>query len=169
MRACAAISVVVTHVAFRLTHRRYRRPAVGRFDLAVAVFFALSALLWRGHAAAARGLHQHPDQALSAVSGWCASPGYLVAVVVVLALLPDADTNFTCGWPTSRSPRSTSADADRQAHPDLEPVGGGQFYLALPLLALLASAAGAGTDPGHRRGGPRGSGVGLLPLHRRPA
>ena len=35
---------------------------LGRFDLAVAVFFALSGfLLWRGHAAAARGLRSRPS------------------------------------------------------------------------------------------------------------
>jgi peptidoglycan/LPS O-acetylase OafA/YrhL len=62
MRACAAVGVVVTHVAFQtgntggITGRLF-----GRFDLAVAVFFALSGfLLWRGHAAAARGLRQVP-------------------------------------------------------------------------------------------------------------
>lgn len=58
MRACAAIGVVVTHVAFQTGHTSGADGRFfGRFDLAVAVFFALSGfLLWRGHAAAARGL-----------------------------------------------------------------------------------------------------------------
>lgn len=55
MRACAAIGVVVTHVAFQTGHTGgVTGRLFGRFDLAVAVFFALSGfLLWRGHAAAA--------------------------------------------------------------------------------------------------------------------
>ena len=58
MRACAAVGVVVTHVAFQTGHTGgITGRLFGRFDLAVAVFFALSGfLLWRGHAAAARGL-----------------------------------------------------------------------------------------------------------------
>ena len=57
MRACAAVGVVVTHVAFQTGHTGgVTGRLFGRFDLAVAVFFALSGfLLWRGHAAAARG------------------------------------------------------------------------------------------------------------------
>ena len=57
MRACAAVGVVVTHVAFQTGHTGgITGRLFGRFDLAVAVFFALSGfLLWRGHAAAARG------------------------------------------------------------------------------------------------------------------
>src|SRR6202522_3827970 len=56
MRACAAIGVVITHVAFDTGHSSgIDGRLFGRFDLAVAVFFALSGfLLWRGHAAAAR-------------------------------------------------------------------------------------------------------------------
>ena len=58
MRACAAMGVVVTHVAFQTGHSSgVDGRLFGRFDLAVAVFFALSGfLLWRGHAAAARDL-----------------------------------------------------------------------------------------------------------------
>jgi len=58
MRACAAIGVVITHVAFQTGHSSgVDGRLFGRFDLAVAVFFALSGfLLWRGHAAAARDL-----------------------------------------------------------------------------------------------------------------
>src|ERR1700737_1248790 len=62
MRACAAIGVVITHVAFDTGHSSgVDGRLFGRFDLAVAVFFALSGfLLWRGHAAAARGLGSRP-------------------------------------------------------------------------------------------------------------
>ena len=58
MRACAAIGVVITHVAFDTGHSSgIDGRLFGRFDLAVAVFFALSGfLLWRSHAAAALGL-----------------------------------------------------------------------------------------------------------------
>src|SRR6476646_10991046 len=62
MRGCAAIGVVITHVAFQTGHSTgVAGRLFGRFDLAVAVFFALSGfLLWRGHAADARGLRQRP-------------------------------------------------------------------------------------------------------------
>src|SRR4051794_2357071 len=49
MRACAAVGVVITHVAFQTGHTTWATGRLlGRFDLAVAVFFALSGfLLWR--------------------------------------------------------------------------------------------------------------------------
>jgi peptidoglycan/LPS O-acetylase OafA/YrhL len=41
MRACAALGVVVTHVAFQTGHTSgITGRLLGRFDLAVAVFFA---------------------------------------------------------------------------------------------------------------------------------
>src|ERR1700704_5088590 len=92
MRACAAIGVVVTHVAFQTGHTGgVTGRLFGRFDLAVAVFFALSGfLLWRGHAAAARGLRPPPPTGHYLRSRIVRlMPGYLVAVVVILALLPD--------------------------------------------------------------------------------
>jgi len=62
MRACAAMGVVVTHVAFQTGHSSGAAGRLfGRFDLAVAVFFTLSGfLLWRGHTAAARELGPRP-------------------------------------------------------------------------------------------------------------
>ena len=62
MRACAAMGVVVTHVAFQTGHSGGASGRLfTRFDLAVAVFFALSGfLLWRGHAAAVRGIAERP-------------------------------------------------------------------------------------------------------------
>src|SRR5258708_3300110 len=97
MRACAAIGVVITHVAFQTGHTTgVVGRVLGRFDLAVAVFFALSGfLLWRGHAAAVRQLRETP-----AVGHYLRSrivrimPGYLVAVVVILSLLPDASRDL---------------------------------------------------------------------------
>ena len=52
MRGLAAAAVVVTHVAFQTgaTSTPVLGRVWGRFDLAVAVFFALSGfLLWRPH------------------------------------------------------------------------------------------------------------------------
>src|SRR3979409_2777552 len=95
MRACAAIGVVITHVAFQTGHTGgVAGRLFGRFDLAVAVFFALSGfLLWRGHAAAARGLRHAPPTGHYLRSRIVRiMPGYLVAVVVVLTLLPDHDS-----------------------------------------------------------------------------
>jgi len=101
MRACAAIGVVITHVAFDTGHSRgVDGRLFGRFDLAVAVFFALSGfLLWRSHAAAARGLAPRP-----ATGHYLRSrvvrimPAYLVAVVVILTLLPDGNHPNLTVW-----------------------------------------------------------------------
>ena len=75
MRACAAIGVVVTHVAFQTGHTGgIAGRLFGRFDLAVAVFFALSGfLLWRGHAAAARGLRHIRRPGTTCGRAWSAS------------------------------------------------------------------------------------------------
>ena len=75
MRACAAIGVVITHVAFQTGHTTWiDGRLLGRFDLAVAVFFALSGfLLWRGHAAAARGLRHARRRVTICAPGWSAS------------------------------------------------------------------------------------------------
>jgi len=65
MRACAAVGVVVTHVAFQTGHTGgITGRLFGRFDLAVAVFFALSrAGRYRGHAAADHAIKGRPDGA----------------------------------------------------------------------------------------------------------
>src|ERR1700753_1797137 len=101
MRAFAAIGVVITHVAFDTGHYGGGDGRLfGRFDLAVAVFFALSGfLLWRSHAAAARGLASRPS-----TSHYLRSrvvrimPAYLVAVVVILTLLPDGNHPNLTVW-----------------------------------------------------------------------
>ncbi|WP_299564650.1 acyltransferase [uncultured Mycolicibacterium sp.] len=141
MRACAAMGVVVTHVAFQTGYTSGALGRLlGRFDLAVAVFFALSGfLLWRGHAAAARGLRSRPPTGRYLRSRLVRiMPAYLVAVVVVLLLLPGAAnslevwlTNLTLTqiyWPltlTSGLTQMWSLSVEMS------------FYLALPLLAWL--------------------------------
>src|SRR6478736_5482413 len=98
MRACAAIGVVITHVAFQTGHSTgVAGRILNRFDLAVAVFFALSGfLLWCGHAAAARGMRQRPPTGHYLRSRLVRiMPGYLVAVIVILLLLPDAKADLT--------------------------------------------------------------------------
>jgi peptidoglycan/LPS O-acetylase OafA/YrhL len=141
LRACAAIGVVVTHVAFQTGHTGgYSGRLFGRFDLAVAVFFALSGfLLWRGHAAAARGLRSRP-------STWHylrsrivrIMPGYLVAVVVILTLFPDADADLTV-WLANLTltqiyvPFTLTGGLTQMWSLSVEVA----FYIALPFLALL--------------------------------
>lgn len=102
LRGLAALGVLVTHVAFQTgaTGIPVLGRILGRFDLAVALFFALSGfLLWRPHAAAARGLAR-PQPVLRY---WISRatrilPAYWVAVVVVLAFLPEANASFQTWW-----------------------------------------------------------------------
>ena len=89
LRACAAMGVVITHVAFQTgQHSGVSGRLLSRFDMAVAVFFALSGfLLWRGHAAAAQGLRERPPTTHYLRSRIVRiMPGYLMAVVVILFL-----------------------------------------------------------------------------------
>ncbi|OBB96145.1 acyltransferase [Mycobacterium sp. 852002-40037_SCH5390672] len=143
MRACAAIGVVVTHVAFQTGHSSGATGRLfGRFDLAVAVFFALSGfLLWRGHAAAARDLGPRP-----ATGHYLRSrvvrimPAYVVAVVVILALLPDADHASLTVWLANLTltqiyvPLTLTGGLTQMWSLSVEV----SFYVALPILALLA-------------------------------
>lgn len=88
LRACAALGIVVTHVAFQTGNDTgtLLNRVFARFDFFVPVFFALSAfLLWR----------RHHDQ----VGDWAGYyvrrcgrilPAYWVVVAVVLVLLPVA-------------------------------------------------------------------------------
>ena len=143
MRACAAMGVVLTHVAFqtgmsggvdgRLLHR---------FDLAVAVFFALSGfLLWRGHAAAARGLRRRPPTGHYLRSRLVRiMPGYLVAVAVILTLLPEANRASLTVWLANLTltqvyvPLTLTAGLTQMWSLSVEV----SFYLALPILAFAA-------------------------------
>jgi peptidoglycan/LPS O-acetylase OafA/YrhL len=144
MRACAAIGVVITHVAFQTGHSTgVDGRLFGRFDLAVAVFFALSGfLLWRGHAAAARGLGSHPSTGHYLRSRVVRiMPAYLVAVVVILTLLPDADHPNRTVWLANLSltqvyvPLTLTHGLTQMWSLSVEVT----FYLALPILALLAA------------------------------
>jgi peptidoglycan/LPS O-acetylase OafA/YrhL len=144
MRACAAIGVVITHVAFQTGHSvGVDGRLFGRFDLAVAVFFALSGfLLWRGHAAAARGLGSRPSTGHYLRSRVVRiMPAYLVAVVVILTLLPDADHPDLTVWLANLSltqvyvPLTLTHGLTQMWSLSVEVT----FYLALPILALLAA------------------------------
>ncbi|ORV93918.1 acyltransferase [Mycobacterium interjectum] len=149
MRACAAMGVVVTHVAFQTGHSSgVDGRLFGRFDLAVAVFFALSGfLLWRGHAAAARGLAPRPrtghylrSRAIRIM------PAYVVAVVVILTLLPDSNHASPTVWLANLTltqiyvPLTLTGGLTQMWSLSVE-VG---FYLALPALAFLARRLPAG-------------------------
>jgi peptidoglycan/LPS O-acetylase OafA/YrhL len=143
MRACAAIGVVVTHVAFQTGHSTgIIGRLFGRFDLAVAVFFTLSGfLLWRGHAAAERGLGRRPPTGRYLRSrAMRIMPAYVVAVIVILSLLPDADHASPTVWLANLSltqiyvPLTLTAGLTQMWSLSVEV----SFYLALPVLALLA-------------------------------
>jgi peptidoglycan/LPS O-acetylase OafA/YrhL len=142
MRACAAIGVVLTHVGFQTGHTTWSTGRLlGRFDLAVAVFFALSGfLLWRGHAAAARGMRHTPPTGHYLRSRIVRiMPGYLVAVVVILTLFPDANADLVV-WLANLTltqiyvPLTLTSGLTQMWSLSVEV----SFYLALPFLALLA-------------------------------
>jgi peptidoglycan/LPS O-acetylase OafA/YrhL len=143
MRACAAVGVVITHVAFQTGHSTgIAGRLFGRFDLAVAVFFALSGfLLWRGHAAAARGLRDAPPTGHYLRSRFVRiMPAYLVAVVVILTLLPDSGSPSLTVWVANFTltqvyvPLTLTAGLTQMWSLAVEV----SFYAALPVLALLA-------------------------------
>ena len=143
MRACAAMGVVVTHVAFQTGHSSgVDGRLFGRFDLAVAVFFALSGfLLWRGHAAAARDLGARPRTGHYLRSRVVRiMPAYLVAVCVILSLLPDADHATLTVWLANLTltqiyvPLTLTGGLTQMWSLSVEVA----FYLALPVLAFLA-------------------------------
>lgn len=143
MRACAAMGVVVTHVAFQTGHSSgVDGRLFGRFDLAVAVFFALSGfLLWRAHAAAARNLTPRPRTGHYLRSRAVRiMPAYLVAVVVILTLLPDSNQASLTVWLANLTltqiyvPLTLTGGLTQMWSLSVEVA----FYLALPILALLA-------------------------------
>jgi peptidoglycan/LPS O-acetylase OafA/YrhL len=143
MRACAAMGVVITHVAFQTGHSTGMAGRLfGRFDLAVAVFFALSGfLLWRGHAAAARGLRRTPETGHYLRSRFVRiMPAYLVAVVVILTLLPDNNSPSPTVWLANLTltqiylPLTLTAGLTQMWSLAVEV----SFYIALPVLALMA-------------------------------
>jgi peptidoglycan/LPS O-acetylase OafA/YrhL len=146
MRACAAIGVVVTHVAFQTGHSSgVDGRLLGRFDLAVAVFFALSGfLLWRGHAAAARdpGLEGRGPSTGHYLRSRVVRimPAYLVAVVVILSLLPDSNHSSLTVWLANLTltqiyvPLTLTGGLTQMWSLAVEV----SFYIALPAFAFLA-------------------------------
>lgn len=144
MRALAAIGVMVTHVAFQTgsVDGSWLGAVWGRFDMAVAVFFALSGyLLWRPHAEAARNLRRKVPTTWRylrhrVVRIW---PAYVVVVVVVLCLLPDARPASFTVWIANLTltqvyvPLTLTAGLTQMWSLSVEV----SFYLALPVIAWL--------------------------------
>jgi peptidoglycan/LPS O-acetylase OafA/YrhL len=106
------------------------------------VFFALTGfLLWRGHAAAARGLRHRPPTGHYLRSRLVRiMPAYLVAVVVILTLLPEANHASSTVWLANLTltqvyvPLTLTAGLTQMWSLSVEVT----FYLALPLLAFFA-------------------------------
>ena len=152
MRALAAFGVLATHVAF-LTGTSTGSPIArvwGRFDLWVAVFFALSGfLLWRRHALAARdgGQRGHRRRPQRPVRGYYRSrvvrimPAYLVVVLVALLALPENVDIGIGEWVANLAlvqvlvPGSLVAGLTHAWSLSVEAA----FYVVLPLLWLALS------------------------------
>ncbi|WP_081512204.1 acyltransferase family protein [Nocardia donostiensis] len=143
MRGMAALGVLLTHVAFQTGTTGV--PVIGRmlerFDMAVAVFFALSGfLLWRPHAAAARDAGTAPK--LGYYLRHRAArilPAYWVVVCAVLILLPTAaDTAGFQVWLSNLAllqvfiPLTLTDGLTQMWSLSVEVA----FYLVLPLLAF---------------------------------
>lgn len=146
MRGLAALGVVLTHVAFQTGANGI--PVLGRllerFDMAVAVFFALSGfLLWRPHALAAHG-HGEPPALGYYLRHRIARimPAYWVVVCAVLLLVPAAsDTAGIQVWFSNLFllqvfiPLTLTDGLTQMWSLSVEVA----FYLVLPLLAWLLS------------------------------
>ncbi|MFE9579303.1 acyltransferase family protein [Nocardia sp. NPDC006044] len=145
MRGMAALGVLLTHVAFQTgaAGTPVIGRVLGRFDMAVAVFFALSGfLLWRPHAAAARGLGRAPS--LGYYLRHRAArilPAYWAVVCAVLVLLPSAaGTAGLRVWVSNLAllqvfvPLTLTDGLTQMWSLSVEVA----FYLVLPLLAFAA-------------------------------
>lgn len=142
MRGLAALGVLVTHVAFQTGEAQSGAigRAFGRLDLAVAVFFALSGfLLWRPHAAAARGI----GRPQATVRYWISRatrilPAYWVAVTLILLFLPGAGGGYqvwlaNLGLVQVFVPLTLTEGLTQMWSLSVEVM----FYLLLPLFAVL--------------------------------
>jgi len=146
MRAVAALGVLTTHVAFQTGAVAWPvvGRALGRLDLAVALFFALSGfLLWRPHAAAARGLGPEPGLLRYARHRfWRIWPAYAVVVAAVLTLAPEARTSDPVVWLANLTltqvfvPLSLTAGLTQMWSLSVEVL----FYALLPVLAWSLAA-----------------------------
>ncbi|MBD8507478.1 acyltransferase [Hoyosella sp. G463] len=144
LRAAAALGVLLTHVAFQtgsVTDTMVGR-IYGRFDLAVALFFALSGfLLWRPHARAARATAAAPASTARYLRHRLVRimPAYLVVVIAVLALLPEAHGASMQTWLGNLAlmqvfvPYSLTSGLTQMWSLSVEMA----FYLILPLLAWI--------------------------------
>ncbi|RUP38097.1 MULTISPECIES: acyltransferase family protein [unclassified Gordonia (in: high G+C Gram-positive bacteria)] len=141
MRAVAAVGVLTTHVAFQTGAVGWPvvGPVLGRLDLAVALFFALSGfLLWQPHALAAWALAPEPGLIRYVRHRfWRIWPAYTVVVVVVLLLLPEARTSDPVVWLANLTltqvfvPLSLTAGLTQMWSLSVEVL----FYALLPVLA----------------------------------
>ena len=149
MRAVAALGVLTTHVAFQTGAVAWPivGPILGRLDLAVALFFALSGfLLWQPHARAARDAGPEPSLIRYARHRfWRIWPAYVVVVIVVLTLLPAARSADPVVWLANLTltqvfvPLSLTAGLTQMWSLSVEVL----FYALLPVLAwLLVSLRG---------------------------
>lgn len=142
MRAVAALGIVVTHVAFQTgaANSPLMGRVWGRFDLTVAIFFALSGfLLWRPHAAQARGLTQaQPTRRYFWSRAVRILPAYWVVTVLVLLFLPHAGGDYRV-WLANLSltqvfvPLTLTEGMTQMWSLSVEVA----FYLLLPLFAWL--------------------------------
>lgn len=144
VRAVAALAVVLTHVGFQTGEAVSgpARAALSRLDIGVAVFFVLSGfLLHRPQAAAA--LRGAPLPAVVPYV-WRRAlrvlPGYWVAVVAALVLLPANDGLTALDW--VRQLTLTQVYVENGLPAGLTQMWSlateVTFYLALPLLGRLA-------------------------------
>lgn len=141
MRAFASIGIIVTHVAFQTgaANSAVLGRIWGRFDLAVALFFALSGfLLWRPHAAHARGLGQaQPILRYFWSRAVRILPAYWVVVTLVLLFLPNTGSSWRV-WAANLSltqvfvPLTLTEGMTQMWSLSVEVA----FYLVLPLIAV---------------------------------